>query len=72
MKLFEDTLARAINAEPWQPLPGMAKLRCQHYAYWFATRDADEPYCPDCGIRLRRAQSAMNRACDEGGEVISR
>jgi rubrerythrin len=54
--LFDDALARAINAEPWQPLPGMVKLRCQHCAYWFATHDADEqPYCPDCRIRLRRA-----------------
>jgi hypothetical protein len=56
MSLFDDARARAINAEPWQPLPGMVKLRCQHCSYWFATRDADVPCCPDCRIRLRRKQ----------------
>jgi hypothetical protein len=55
MSLY-DARARAINAEPWQPLPGMVKLRCQHCSYWFATRDADVPCCPDCRIRLRRKQ----------------
>jgi hypothetical protein len=24
----DDATTRAINAEPWQPLPGMVKLRC--------------------------------------------
>jgi hypothetical protein len=59
--LFDDALARAINSEPWQPLPGMVKLRCQLCAYWFATRDADVPYCPDCEIRLRRKPAELSR-----------
>lgn len=59
MSLFDDARARAINAEPWQPLPGMVKLRCQHCAYWFATRDADVPYCADCSATRRRKQPAL-------------
>jgi hypothetical protein len=34
-----DAEALAINAQPWEPLPGMVKLRCIKCHYWFAARD---------------------------------
>ena len=49
----EEPDARAVNAEPWEPLPGMVKLRCQVCGYWFAAPAADAESCPDCAIRLR-------------------
>jgi hypothetical protein len=56
----EEPGARAVNAEPWEPLPGMVKLRCQVCGYWFAAPAADTENCPDCAIRLvRRACAAV-------------
>jgi hypothetical protein len=44
-----EALARAVNAEPWEPLPGMVKRQCPRCRYWFAAlADATEPRCPDC------------------------
>ena len=41
--------ARRINAEPWEPLPGMEKRLCPACRYWFAAAPATaEPRCPDC------------------------
>jgi hypothetical protein len=40
---------RAINAEPWEPLPGMVKRQCDWCRYFFAApADSHEPRCPDC------------------------
>ena len=56
----EETKARAANAEPWEPLPGMVKRRCSWCRYWFAAPVAvaeETPRCPDCaafGTRLTR------------------
>jgi hypothetical protein len=47
--------ARAINAEPWEPLPGMIKLRCRDCGYWFAAPAAGAKRCPDCA-RSRNVQ----------------
>jgi hypothetical protein len=56
----EEAAARAVNAEPWEPLPGMVKLRCTTCHYWFAAPAADAEACPDCAIRLvRRACAAV-------------
>jgi hypothetical protein len=33
----EEAAARAINAEPWDPLPGMVKQQCPECRYFFAT-----------------------------------
>ena len=34
---WEDEVAsRAINAEPWEPMPGMAKRQCSWCRYFFA------------------------------------
>jgi hypothetical protein len=51
----EEASARRINAQPWEPLPGMVKRRCGRCRYWFAAKDVGADRCPDCEIRLRRA-----------------
>lgn len=51
----EEARAREINEQPWDPLPGMHKRRCEECQYWFASSGAAR--CPDCtgkGQRLRR------------------
>ena len=52
----EEAAARAVNAEPWEPMPGMVKRQCDRCAYWFAADPANSApyYCPDCVIRQRR------------------
>jgi hypothetical protein len=34
-------LPGAINAEPWEPLPDMVKMRCSQCRYWFAAPKAE-------------------------------
>ena len=50
--------ARAVNAEPWEPLPGMVKRQCRWCRYRFAAPAGSEDLrCPDCarfGTRPRR------------------
>ena len=48
----EEASARAVNAQPWEPMPGMVKLRCVECLYWFAARDPATAQCPDCAARL--------------------
>jgi hypothetical protein len=62
--LFADSDARAINAEPWQPMPGMVKCRCADCRYWFAARSPDTERCPDCEIAHQRelAREAARKA----------
>jgi len=44
-----EAITRAINAEPWQPPPGMVKLQCLDCRFWFATADLRlMPRCVDC------------------------
>ena len=31
-----EATTRAINAQPWEPLPGMVKQQCPDCRYWFA------------------------------------
>ena len=45
-----DNEARAINAQPWEPLPGMVKLRCAACGFWFAAPAAGVKRCPDCEL----------------------
>lgn len=43
--------ARAVNAEPWAPLPGMVKLQCPVCGYFFAAVPHDPGVvvlCWDC------------------------
>jgi hypothetical protein len=45
----EEVAARAINAEPWDPLPGMTKAQCPECRYFFAAPVAATALlCPDC------------------------
>ena len=51
-----EAMARAINAEPWEPLPGMMKKRCSRCSYWFAVLIAETEAtsrCPDCARSTR-------------------
>jgi hypothetical protein len=45
----EEGIARAINAEPWNPLPGMVKRQCPECRYFFASwPTSKEERCLDC------------------------
>jgi hypothetical protein len=51
-----EAAARAINAEPWEPPPGMAKRQCSECRYFFAAPIAStERLCPDCAADRRGA-----------------
>ena len=44
-----ESTARAINAEPWAPMPGMVKRVCPQCRYFFASPvDSPERRCADC------------------------
>jgi hypothetical protein len=53
-----EAAARAINAEPWEPMPGMLKRECPECRYWFAApvNRALEPRCSDCVDKLPRGR----------------
>ncbi len=54
--------ARAINAEPWEPLPGMVKKRCSQCRYWFAVPAAEAEAtsrCPDCAGRGTKVRAPL-------------
>src|SRR4051812_7614270 len=43
--------ARVINAEPWEPPPGMVKRQCPDCRYFFAAPSTEPEavlLCPDC------------------------
>jgi len=47
----DEATTRAVNAGPWEPLPGMVKKRCSRCRYWFAvpiTEAEATSRCPDC------------------------
>lgn len=54
-----EQLARAINAEPWEPMPGMVRVRCRECRYFFAAHPPvlARPRCPDCCERDPRQSS---------------
>ncbi len=56
----DEATARAINAQPWEPLPGMLKKQCSQCRYWFAVLVAEAEVasrCPDCvGLGTRPAR----------------
>jgi hypothetical protein len=50
--------ARATNAEPWEPMRGMVKRRCQRCGYFFAVRaETAAATCPDCAPSQTRKRS---------------
>jgi hypothetical protein len=51
----EEATARATNAEPWEPLPGMVKAQCPACLYFFAAPIAATTLlCPDCAAEGTR------------------
>jgi hypothetical protein len=53
----EEPDARAVNAEPWEPLRGMVKRQCLQCRYLFATPEAvPAAFCPDCAGKDTRPQ----------------
>jgi len=43
-----EAVARAINAEPWEPMAGMVKRQCPRCRYFFASAiDSAERRCAD-------------------------
>jgi len=56
-----EAVVRAINAEPWEPLPGMVKQQCPVCRYFFAApTDSEEPRCPDCLDKAPRARPRLD------------
>jgi hypothetical protein len=52
----EEIESRAINAQPWEPPPGMIKKCCRQCRYWFAVPVAEAEMtsrCPDCAPSQR-------------------
>ena len=66
MRQVNEVTARAINAEPWEPLPGMVKRRCEDCGYWFAVRpERSAACCPDC--QAGAGKGRQWRYLDESG-----
>lgn len=65
---------RAENEQPWEPMPGMIKLRCDRCHFWFAARGA-ETMCVDCTIAVRprvRHQEHQGVVGHQGEVVVVR
>jgi hypothetical protein len=65
----EQAAARAINAQPWEPPPGMVKRQCPECRYFFAASIASDGGealpCPDCaaeGTRTVLAEPSIGAA----------
>ena len=44
-----EEIARAINAEPWEPMLGMVKRQCPQCRYFFASPvESAERRCANC------------------------
>ena len=56
--------ARAINAQPWEPPPGMVKRQCPECRYFFAAPPLSPRPCCSVPIALLRAPG---RCCHDGG-----
>ena len=50
----EEADARAINAQPWEPPPGMIKRQCPHCRYFFAAPSIAWWIWPKAGLRSLR------------------
>jgi hypothetical protein len=45
----DEATSRAVNAEPWEPMPSMVKRQCPWCQHFFAApQESHEPRCPDC------------------------
>jgi hypothetical protein len=56
--------ARAINAEPWEPMAGMVKRQCPQCRYFFASPvDSAERRCANCvSLGAGRARTLAARS----------
>jgi hypothetical protein len=66
----DEASSRAVNAQPWEPPPGMVKLQCSDCHYWFAAPHHDVERCPDCEIREQR-RAARAAALAEADRVLA-
>jgi len=56
-----EAVVRAINAQPWEPLPGMVKRQCPKCQYFFAAlTGSEEPRCPDCLDKAFRGRPRLD------------
>jgi hypothetical protein len=52
-----EAAARRVNAEPWEPMPGMVKRQCPVCRYFFAApASSQELRCQDCVGKLPRGR----------------
>jgi len=59
----EEAAARAINAEPWEPPPGMTKAQCSDCRYFFAAPVTSTGLlCPDCATEGTRWTATAARS----------
>ena len=62
-----EAAARAINAEPWEPIAGLVKRQCPQCRYWFAVPpESAERRCLDCA-RLGTGRGRARVAPAAGG-----
>jgi hypothetical protein len=54
--LRAEAAARAVNAEPWEPPPGMIKRQCPECRYFFAAA-TETGLCPDCAMPRRNIRA---------------
>jgi hypothetical protein len=58
--------ARAINAQPWEPPPGMTKVQCIACRYLFAVpvamAETEPACCPDCAAPPRPPRCVPGKA----------
>jgi hypothetical protein len=66
----DEASSRAVNAQPWEPPPGVVKLQCSDCHYWFAAPHHDVERCPDCEIREQR-RAARAAALAEADRVLA-
>lgn len=52
------SVLRIENEQPWEPLPGMLKRRCQRCHFWFAAPDMTVGHCADCRLLMAAAARA--------------
>jgi hypothetical protein len=61
----QEAEARAVNAQPWEPPPGMVKRRCLRCRYLFAVKVEEAETtatCPDCAPAQRFPAGAGHAA----------
>jgi hypothetical protein len=69
----EEASARAVNAEPWEPMPGMVKRQCPKCRYFFAAPPAaEEPRCRTASGSASDPRPPADAAAGGGGASTPR